>query len=224
MVIELKVKICGLNNLYDVNAAIKFGADALGFVMGGHIKPIEVEAYAQKVREIIKLVPKKKIETVVVTHLKEPDDIIVLADYVNSTSIQISEEISYHKLKKVRENTEKLIIKTIAVNERSLNRLEQYEPYCNYILLDSSVLGYTGGTGQENDWEKCKEIIKKAKKPVFVAGGLNPENVERVIRITNPYGVDVSTGVSTYSLERMFMRKDRKDHEKIKKFIVNSKK
>lgn len=90
-------------------------------------------------------------------------------------------------------------------------------------MLDSSASGYTGGTGHENDWDKCKEIIQKATKPIYVAGGLNQENVEKVIGITKPQWVDVSTGISMYSPERMFLRKDCKDPEKIKMFIYNAK-
>jgi phosphoribosylanthranilate isomerase len=60
-----------------------------------------------------------------------------------------------------------------------------------------------------------------SNKPVFIAGGLNPENLSEAMKLTNPQGVDVSTGVSTFCKE--YLRKDRKDRDKIKKFIETAK-
>ena len=74
---------------------------------------------------------------------------------------------------------------------------------------------------KENNWEMCRDLIKLTDKPVFIAGGLNPENVRGAIEETKPYGVDVSTGISCYS-ER-YLKKDRKDAGKIEKFINISK-
>ena len=121
------------------------------------------------------------------------------------------------KLRQVRQSTRRKIIKTVvAAPETGFEKLKGYEPNCDYILLDSRVAGYTGGTGVTSDWEFCRELIKKSSRPVFLAGGLSPDNVEAAIR-ADPFGVDVSTGVSTYSPE--YLRKDRKDPDKIRCFI-----
>lgn len=91
----------------------------------------------------------------------------------------------------------------------------------NGILSMMSVVAtmlYTFSVWQKNiNWKMCKEIISLTTKPVFIAGGLNPENVRGAIEETMPYGVDVSTGISCYS--ESYLRKDRKDHKKIEKFI-----
>lgn len=213
----MKVKICGLSNEIDALAASRYKADALGFVMGGKVLPVEVEPYAQTVREIIKKLP-SGADSFLVTHLLKADDILSLARYINSTGIQISEDIEVNEVKKVRENTDQKIIKTIVTNDpEAMNKLKLYEPYCDYFLLDSRDAGYTGGTGKENNWEKCKELINMTDKKVFIAGGLTPENIRNAIEETMPYGVDVSTGVSYFS--DSYLRKDRKDHNKIKEFI-----
>jgi phosphoribosylanthranilate isomerase len=210
-------KICGLSNFIDARVAIECGASALGFVMGGKVLPVEVEPHAQNVREFIRTVP-KNVDTFIVTHLLEPDDIVALSEYVNSSGIQISEDIGVEKVRRVREMTSRKIIKTVVANrEIGFQKLEDYLPYCDFVLLDSSVAGYTGGTGHTSDWNVCRELIKKSTKPVFLAGGLTPDNVEESIRVADPHGVDVSTGVSTYSQE--YLRKDRKDAQKIRLFI-----
>lgn len=217
----MKVKICGISNEIDALKAIELGADAIGFVMGGKVLPVEVEPYAQWVRETIKKFP-SNVDSFLVTHLFEADDILSLAEYIQSTGIQISEDIDIEEVKKVRSNTKRKIIKTIVTTDpRALEKLKLYEPYCDYFLLDSRDAGYTGGTGKENDWSKCRELMNETTKPVFIAGGLNPENLKSAINKTHSYGVDVSTGVSYFS--ESYLRKDRKDHKKIEKFIAIAK-
>lgn len=213
----MKVKICGISNEIDALAAVNLGADAIGFVMGGKVLPVEVEPYAQLVRETIKKFP-NGVDSFLVTHLLNADDILALANYIQSTGIQISEDIDIEEVIKVRNNTNRKIIKTVVTTDpKAKEKLKIYEPYCDFFLLDSRDSGYTGGTGKENNWTMCKELIDLTDKPVFIAGGLNPENVRGAIEETMPYGVDVSTGISCYS-ER-YLKKDRKDHKKIEKFI-----
>ena len=213
----MKVKICGISNEIDAQTAIKFGADAIGFVMGGKVLPVEVEPYAQHVREAIKNFP-KGVDSFLVTHLLNAEEILALANYIESTGIQISEDIEIEEVKKVRNSTTRKIIKTIVTTDpKAIEKIRLYEPYCDFFLLDSRDSGYTGGTGKENNWKMCGEMIKLTNKPVFIAGGLNPENVKGAIEETKPYGVDVSTGISCYS--DRYLRKDRKDASKIEKFI-----
>ncbi len=215
------VKICGISNKIDAINAIKHGANAIGFVMGGKVLPPEVEPHAQTVREIIKNFP-KNVDSFIVTHLTEVDDIIALSNYVNSTGIQVSEDVGVEKMKKLRAQTSKKIIKTVVVqDESSIEKMQSYEKYCDFILLDTRAGGYTGGTGVTNDWDLCAKLVKISKKHVFLAGGLTPENLKDAIKKTKPQGVDVSTGVSTYS--ENYWRKDRKDETKIKKFIQAAK-
>jgi phosphoribosylanthranilate isomerase len=158
------------------------------------------------------------VDSFLVTHLLNADDILALANYIQSTGIQISEDIDIEEVKKVRNNTTRKIIKTVVTTDpKAVEKLKLYEPYCDFFLLDSRDSGYTGGTGKENNWKMCRELIKLITKPVFIAGGLNPENVRSAIEETFAYGVDVSTGISCYS--DRYLRKDRKDHSKIEEFI-----
>lgn len=213
----MKVKICGISNEIDALKAVELGADAIGFVMGGKVLPVEVEPYAQWVRETIKKFP-KGVDSFLVTHLFDGDDILALAEYIQSTGIQISEDIDIKEVMKVRNNTSRKIIKTIVTNDpEAVKKIKLYEPYCDYFLFDSRDAGYTGGTGKVNNFKKCRELMDLTSKKVFIAGGLNPDNLQDAINDTHSYGVDVSTGVSYFS--ETYLRKDRKDHAKIKKFI-----
>ncbi len=215
---SMLVKICGLTNIIDAAIAVDAGASALGFVMGGKVLPVEIEPHAQVVRAIIRTVP-ASVDTFVVTHLTEPEDILALAEYVCSSGIQISEDIGAERVRAVRAGTGRKIIKTVVVrDDASIDKLKSYDPFCDFILLDSQVAGYVGGTGATSDWSLCKRMIQNSGKPVYLAGGLNPENLPEAIRVTEPHGVDVSTGVSTYC--ESFLRKDRKDPDKIRAFVA----
>jgi phosphoribosylanthranilate isomerase len=218
----MKVKICGISNEIDALTAVGLGADAIGFVMGGEVLPVEVEPYAQHVRQVIKKFP-TGVDSFLVTHLHKAEDILSLAEYIGSTGIQVSEDIDLAEMAKVRTGTDRKIIKTIVANDpAAVEKMKSYGAHADYWLLDSRSAGYTGGTGQENDWSKCAELIKLTDKPVFIAGGLNCNNVARAIATTQPYGTDVSTGVSCYG-EGTYLRKDRKDPTKIGLFIKRSK-
>ena len=68
-----------------------------------------------------------------------------------------------------------------------------------------------GGTGKTHDWSISAKIVKEIRKPVFLAGGLNPENVREAIKTVKPFAVDANSGVK---------EKPRiKNYEKIKEFV-----
>ena len=215
---SLLVKICGVTNAIDAQAAIAAGADAIGFVMGGKVLPPEVEPAAQAVRAAIKRFP-AGTDSFLVTHLTEVEEILALADYIGSTGIQVSEDIGPDQARDLRSRTSRKIIKTIVVDDeaRSLERLRAYEPHADFLLLDTRHGGYTGGTGVTNDWGICRALVAAARKPVYLAGGLTPENVRAAAEAVHPQGLDVSTGVSVYGAD--YRKKDRKDERKIKAFL-----
>ena len=80
-----------------------------------------------------------------------------------------------------------------------------------WILLDSFVPGQQGGTGVAFDWQQAQGLRQQITIPLFVAGGLNTENVGDAIRILSPEGIDVSGGVEVNGV---------KDLEKMKAFII----
>lgn len=214
----MRVKICGLTNREDALCAVEAGADALGFVMGGWVLAPEIEARAQTVRELIRELP-EGVESFLVTHLLKSEDILALAEYIGCSGIQISENTPLQEIQQVRSGTQRKIIKTVVTNQPGfLERMEPYLPYCDALLTDSRVDGYVGGTGQANNWENCAQLIRVAPLPVWLAGGLNSDNLQEAIQISQPAGVDVSTGVSRYH-PHDYPFKDRKDPERIHQFV-----
>jgi phosphoribosylanthranilate isomerase len=72
-------------------------------------------------------------------------------------------------------------------------------PYVDALLLDSGnpklKIKELGGTGRVHDWSVSRSIVDQSGKPVFLAGGLNPDNVRAAIEKVNPYGVDICSGL-----------------------------
>lgn len=95
---------------------------------------------------------------------------------------------------------------------------EPYEPgpFSRAILLDAHVPGVHGGTGKTIDWLAARDFAANSRLPVMLAGGLKPENVAEAIRVAQPYGVDVSSGVEAspgikdHGLVRAFIEAARK--------------
>ncbi len=81
------------------------------------------------------------------------------------------------------------------------------------LLLDTYVPNAFGGTGKRFDWRLAKPIARR--RPIILAGGLTPENVENAIKTVRPYAVDVSSGVES--------EPGRKDHGRMEEFIRRAK-
>jgi phosphoribosylanthranilate isomerase len=97
-------------------------------------------------------------------------------------------------------------------NLESLRALPAYPT--DAWLLDSFVAGKLGGTGAKFNWDLAVES-KKLGRPIILAGGLTPQNVADAVRKVRPFAVDVSSGVESTLAK--------KDHAKIRKFIVAAK-
>jgi phosphoribosylanthranilate isomerase len=77
------------------------------------------------------------------------------------------------------------------------------------FLVDASVKGSYGGTGVTADWKRAAELA--VKYPLLLAGGLTPANVAEAVRLVNPWGVDVASGVESAP--------GQKDPKKMKAFV-----
>jgi phosphoribosylanthranilate isomerase len=87
------------------------------------------------------------------------------------------------------------------IDERSVDEALAISEMADAILLDSGnpklKIKELGGTGRVHDWKLSKQIREKSKCPVFLAGGLSPENVRQAIEEVRPFAVDVCSGVRT---------------------------
>lgn len=195
-----RIKICCINSVSEAKLAISFGAAALGLVgkMPSGPGPIADELIAS----IIKTVP-PPIATFLLTSETTAKDIIAHQQRVHSNTIQIVDALPERNYKLIREllPSVKLVQVIHVIDESSVNEATELSEEVDALLLDSGnpklAVKELGGTGRVHNWKLSKQIVEQSKVPVFLAGGLNANNVAEAIETVQPYGIDVCSGVRT---------------------------
>ena len=183
-----KIKLCGLFRPCDIEAANGLMPEYIGFVFASK-SPRYI--YPQKAAEL-RLILKREIKAVGVFVGERAENI---ADLLNAGVIDIAqlhggENEEY--IKSLRYLTDKPIIKAFRIDgPDDVRQAEKCS--ADYVLLDSG----NGGTGTAFEWE----LIKNIKRPYFLAGGLDAENVGKAVNMLKPYAVDVSSGIETNGLK-----------------------
>lgn len=108
----------------------------------------------------------------------------------------------------------KLVQVIHVTDESSVDEAQQIAPDVDAILLDSGnpklAVKELGGTGRTHNWELSRRIVESVRVPVFLAGGLRPDNVRAAIEAVQPFGLDLCSGVRTegkldpFKLEQFF--------------------
>ena len=209
-----EVKICGITNLEDAFKAAELGADYLGFIVEIGFSKDSIKR--EEAKEIIKKLP-LEVEPVFVTYLQKSKEIIEIAEEIKPLIIQLHNDISLEEIGKIRKSLPRIrLTKSISVvDEKSIDEAKKFAKYVDFILLDTKVGGRKGGTGRVHNWEISAKIVKSLKIPVFLAGGLNPDNVGIAIKKVRPYAVDTNNGVK--------LKARKKDYEKLRLFIKGAK-
>jgi len=210
----MRVKICGLTRLEDVNTALDEGADAVGFVVESPSSPRNLTIpRARRLIEVARIFS----TTVAVTCTREPKRLLRICTELRPTALQLHYYTPrlIHFIRK-QDTSTKLILATPIRDGLSLRNAKNYSHYSDAILTDTPSDTGIGGTGQTNDWQLAAKVRDSiSPHPLIMAGGLTPKNVEAAIRKVRPFAVDVSSGVErTPGI---------KDHRKIREFIMNAK-
>ena len=178
-----KIKFCGLTRPCDIEAANEIMPDYIGFVFAPKSK--RRVSYKQAVD--LKNLLSKEIKAVGVFLDEDIDQVISLLNLgiIDAAQLHGSESAEY--IKRLQKETGKPVIKAFQIRgEADVSAAEN--TIADYIILDAGT-----GEGKTFDWE----LIKEFKKPYFLAGGLNPGNVNDAMRQLHPYALDVSTGIET---------------------------
>ncbi|WP_048306058.1 phosphoribosylanthranilate isomerase [Halomonas sp. PR-M31] len=178
-----RVKICGLTQEQDVDAAVAAGADALGFVLWpGSKRAIDVQRLAQLASRVPAFV------TRVGLFVDQPMDFIRRCEpYLDLVQYHGNESPDFCG------QTMRPWIKALRMREGlDVEAAAKAYDKARGLLLDAYRPGVPGGTGDTFDWSR---IPASLEKPVILAGGLTATNVDEAIRAVRPYAVDVSGGV-----------------------------
>ncbi len=199
---DVKVKFCGITSVQDAEEAVEAGADALGFMFySGSPRCVTLET----AQAIERRLPPFIIRTGV--FVDAPAEEVFSA--MHSCGLNL---LQFHG----RETPEycrqfgMMTMKAFRIRDaESLHEIPNYDT--DAYLLDSYVPEKSGGTGETFNWN----LVTQAEdfgKPIFLAGGLTPENVAEAVRTVRPFGVDVSSGVE--------LSPGKKDPKKMRAFVA----
>jgi phosphoribosylanthranilate isomerase len=201
-----RIKICCMQSEEEARLAIAAGADALGLVgvMPSGPGPIDDALIAA----IAARVP-PPVATFLLTSETEGEAIVAHARRCRTNTLQLVDRVEpadYFRLRTALPGI-KLVQVVHVGGEEAVAEAVAAAAHADALLLDSgqphAKIKILGGTGRPHDWAISREIVARVACPVFLAGGLQADNVARAIQTVRPFGVDVCTGVrrADYSLD-----------------------
>lgn len=143
------------------------------------------------------------VSSFLLTSKMEPSEIIAQHTRCGTSMIQLVDRLKISDYRELREAMPGIgLVQVVHVTgEEAVDEAVAVAPHVNGILLDSGNrdlrVKQLGGTGRTHDWSVSKRIREKVKVPVFLAGGLNSDNVVEGLKQVQPFGVDVCSGVRT---------------------------
>jgi phosphoribosylanthranilate isomerase len=195
-----RIKICCIQSAAEARLAIEHGADALGLVGAmpsgpGPIDDTEIAAIAA-------IVP-PPVASFLLTSETAAAAIIAHARRCQTNTLQLVDRVApadYAELRAALPGIK--LVQVIHVGGAgAVAEARAVAPLVDALLLDSGrpheAVRVLGGTGRTHDWAISRQIVEAALCPVFLAGGLRPDNVGAAIRTVRPFGVDLCTGVRT---------------------------
>ncbi len=192
-----RIKLCGLSRPCDVEAANALKPDYIGFVFASSSRRYVTPRQAAELKKLLS----PEIAAVGVFVGEAPE---IVAELLNSGVIdaaQLHGEEDGGYIRRLRQLTDRPLIRAFRI--RTARDAEMAgSSRADYVLLDSGA-----GTGNVFDWQ----LVQRIRRPYFLAGGLNPENAERAVKLLRPFAVDVSSGIETDG---------RKDRRKMAAFVA----
>jgi len=199
-ILHPRIKICCIASVDEANTAIAYGASALGLVSAMPSGPGVISE--EKIVEIAAAVP-PPIATFLLTSKQDAKSIIAQQKKCCTNTLQLCDRIEADVYRQLRDALPGVgLVQVIHVDGKdSIREAIEAAAFVDALLLDSgskkSEVKELGGTGRVHDWDISKTIRESVDKPIFLAGGLNGENVVRAITEVSPFGVDLCSGVRT---------------------------
>lgn len=198
-----RIKICCIGSIQEAETAIRSGASAIGLVarMPSGPGPIPDDL----IRRIAAATP-PPVATFLLTSRTSAGAIIEHHRRTHTNTIQIVDALTEGTYEEIRAALPyvKIVQVIHVISEASIEEAVRLSESVDAILLDSGnpnlEIKELGGTGRVHNWKLSRKIREQVSCPVFLAGGLKPENVREAIETVEPFAVDVCSGVRTNGL------------------------
>lgn len=204
------LKICGITNIEDRDLCLEAGVDLVGFnIYKGSARYVDEARLSELLSSVIN-------KSVIVGVDSEWEQIIkeyspCWIQLHGSETVDMIKSIK-DKFPEIVEGTPPKVIKKVTIAH--VSEFENILSVSDYILCDTTSVVY-GGTGKRFNWEKLKGVSKNIRKKLFVAGGINPDNISDVLKY-DVFGVDVASGSEIHP--------GKKSPQKIKQLVDKVKK
>lgn len=193
-----RVKICCIASVAEAWLAISRGASAVGLVstMPSGPGPISDEA----ITEIAAIVP-PGVATFLLTCERDPTAIIDHQRRSGANTLQLVDHVEpgAHRVLRAALPGIRIVQVVHVTGENAIDEASAVASEVDAILLDSGnptlVVKELGGTGRPHDWTISRRIREAVPVPIYLAGGLRPDNIAEAVRIVRPFGVDVCSGL-----------------------------
>lgn len=208
-----RVKICCISSVEEARIAIRFGASALGLV--GHM-PSGPGVIADDLIATIARQTPPPVGTFLLTSETDAQAIVAHHQKVHTNTVQIVDALqsgTYNDIRNALGNV-KLVQVIHVTGPESLDEAQRIAPEVDALLLDSGnpnlAVKELGGTGRTHNWDISRRIVESVPVPVFLAGGLRPDNVREAVERVQAFGLDLCSGVRTdgkldpFKLEKFF--------------------
>jgi phosphoribosylanthranilate isomerase len=193
-----RVKVCCIQSVDEAWMAIDAGASALGFVSAMPSGPGVIPEGL--IAEISRQVP-PPIGTFLLTSRRDVPGIVAQQRRTRVNTLQLCDRLQHGTHAELRDQLPGVaVIQVVHVTgEEALVQAEAVAGDVDAILLDTgkptAPLKELGGTGRTHDWAMSRRIRESVPVPVFLAGGLRPNNVAEAVRIVQPFAVDACSGL-----------------------------
>ena len=195
-----RVKICCIGSVKEANLAIHYGASALGLV--SEMPSGSGVIFEGTIAQVAATIP-PTVSSVLLTSKVDTVGIIAQQRRLGVNTIQICDRLQSGTHDDLRQALPGIAIVQVVhvTGSESIDESIAVAPHVHGLLLDSGnpslPIKELGGTGRIHDWKISRRIRELVDVPVFLAGGLTPDNVAAAIREVEPFGVDVCNGVRT---------------------------
>lgn len=180
--------------------ALRYGASAIGLVSEMPSGPGVISE--DQIAEITNRIP-PGVATFLLTSKQDVESIIKQQYRCRVNTLQLVDRLEHGSLEELREALPGISIVQV-IHVTGQKAIEEAEAVCEYVdalLLDSGnpnlKVKKLGGTGRTHNWQISKMIRERLDVPIYLAGGLKPENVGNAINEVSPFGIDICSGVRT---------------------------